>query len=145
MNNVDKKMLNRIYQDTKIGVLASNEVLKKCNEQDFKKIVEDQKEAYEKLATECEEIASANDIRICDNSFFKKAKQIAMLNMSLFFDETDRHIAELMITGSVMGVLDIIKAQYDMPNADKSIQIIAKKLQTMQEDYVESLKEYLEG
>lgn len=145
MNNTDKKLLNRMYQDARIGIIASNEVLKKCNEQDFKKIIQAQKEDYDKIASSCEEIANANNIKLCDNNILKKMKQLTMINVSLFFDESDRHIAELMITGSVMGVLDIIKALYDMPDADKSIIDIGKKLQLLQENYVEKLKTYLEG
>ena len=145
MNKVDRKLLNRVYQDSKIGVLAANEVMKKTNEQKFKDIIQTQKEDYEKIADQCEEIAEKNNLKIYDNSFFKKMKQVAMINFSLFFDETDRHIAEIMITGSVMGVLDVIKSLYDLSNADQSIKDLAKKLQILQEDYVEKLKVYLEG
>jgi len=145
MNYADKKLLNRIYQDARIGVIASNEVLKKCNEQPFKELIKAQSDDYNKIATECEEIAKTNNEKLYDNNFFKKAKQITMLNITLFFDESDRHIAELMITGCVMGIVDILKALYDLAGAEKTLIDLAKKLKTMQESYEKKLKIYLEG
>ena len=78
------------------------------------------------------------------NSFFKKIKQTVMLNFMLFVDKTDRHIAELMITGSVMGIIDSIKSLYDLDKADEEIINLGRKLQAMQEKYVDDLKLYLQ-
>ena len=40
MNDVDKKLLTRIYQDSRIGLLATEEVLEKCTDEKFKELIE---------------------------------------------------------------------------------------------------------
>lgn len=144
MTDVDKKLLTRIYQDAKVGTLGSEEVLEKCTDEKFKALISRQMSSYDLIAKECETIAKSNKIVLPDNSFFKKIKQTVMINFSLFFDGSDRHIAEMMITGTTMGIIDAIKSLYDLDKADDEIVKIGKKLQSMQEKYVEDLKVYLQ-
>ena len=110
MTDIDKKLLTRIYQDAKIGTLGSEEVLEKCTDDKFKELISSQMSEYDLIAKECETIAKSNKIELPDNNFFKKIKQTAMINFSLFFDGSDRHIAEMMITGTTMGIIDAIKS-----------------------------------
>lgn len=145
MNEISQKLLTRLYQDSKIGELATNEVMQKCKDISFKKIILDQSEQYTQIAKECEEIAKTNDYELMDNSKFKQFRQKAMINMSLFFNCNDRRIAEMMITGTVMGIIDSIKALYDLDKSETEIIALGKKLKVMQEKFVECLKKYLEG
>lgn len=145
MNEHSQKLLTRLYQDAKIGELGTEEVLERCTDDKFKEIISNQMAQYNLIAKECETLAKTNKIELPDNSFFKKIKQVTMINMSLLFNNKDRHIAEIMITGTVMGIIDAIKALYDLDKADEEILSIGKKLQAMQEKYVETLKTYLEG
>lgn len=145
MNEQSQKLLTRLYQDCKIGELASLEVLEKCKDVSFKEIIAKQLNQYKDIAKECEDLAKGHDIVLPDNSFFKKFKQIAMINLSLLFKGNDRRIAEMMITGTVMGIIDSIKALYDLSKAEAEVLNIGRKLQAMQEKYVEALKKYLEG
>ena len=144
MNEIDKKLLTRIYQDSRVGILATEEVIEKCKDESFKELISKQMSDYDLISKECETIAKSNKIELPDNSFFKKIKQLTMLNFSLLLDRSDRHIAELMITGTVMGIIDAIKSLYDLDEADSNIVAIGKRLQTLQERYVEDLKVYLE-
>lgn len=144
MTDVDKKLLTRIYQDARVGTLGSEEVLEKCTDEKFKALISKQMSSYNVIAKECETIAKTNNIHLPDNSFFKKIKQTVMINFSLFIDKSDRHIAEMMITGTTMGIIDAIKSLYDLDSADEEIVKIGKKLQAMQERYVEDLKDYLQ-
>lgn len=139
----DKKLLTRIYQDAKIGTLAIEEVIKKTQNEKFKELISNQQNQYDLIAKEADVIAKANDVSLPDNNFFKKIKQIAMINLSLLANCTDRRIAEMMITGTVMGIIDAIKSIYDLEDSESEILALAKKLQTLQEKYVEDLKQYL--
>lgn len=145
MNEHSQKLLTRLYQDAKIGELGTEEVLERCTDDKFKEIISNQMAQYNLISKECETLAKTNKIDLPDNGFFKKIKQVTMINLSLLFNDKDRHIAEMMITGTVMGIIDAIKALYDLDKADEEILNIGRKLQAMQEEYVEALKAYLEG
>jgi len=120
-------------------------VLKKCTNPAFKEIISEQMKQYNAIWKECQTIAHSHNTKLPDNSVFKKMKQIVMINFSLMFKQTDRRIAEMMITGTVMGIIDAIKALYDLDKADKEIIELGKRHQLLQEKYVESLKAFLEG
>lgn len=145
MNDTDIKLLTRIYQDARVGVLGTKEVVEKCTDKRLKEVISKQMAQYSTICKECEGIAQANAINLPDNSFFKKIQQIATINMSLFFNSNDRHIVEMMITGTTMGIIDAIKSLYDLDKADKEIITLGQKLHEMQEKYVETLKVYLQG
>lgn len=145
MNEIDKKLLTRVYQDAKTGIVASNEVLDKCQDIVLKQLISNQKDLYEDTAKKCENFAQEHKTILKDNNAFKKFKQIAMINMTLFFKENDRKIAEMMLTGTLMGIIDAIKSLYDLNKADSYIFALGEDLQRMQEKYLEELKKYLQG
>ena len=143
MFEASKKLLTRIYQDAKVGSLGSTKVLEKCKNPDFKKLIENQKNSYDKIIIKCRELAKLNEINLHDINFFKKIRQTTMINFSLFIDDSDRHIAEIMITGTVMGIIDALKSLYDLEKANHKVVELGQELKSLQEKYVEDLKVFL--
>ena len=83
------------------------------------------------------------DVEVKGNSFFKKLKQSMMLYFSLWTDKSPRHIVELMITGTVMGIVDTIKAQKDLKTKNEELNNLVVEFREMQELFYEKLKKQL--
>ena len=66
-----------------------------------------------------------------------------MLYMSLWADKSARHIVELMITGTVMGIVDTIKAEKDLKTKNEELNAMVAEFKQMQEDFYEKLKKQL--
>ena len=98
---------------------------------------------YEKFANKCDVFAINNDFEIKENSFFKKTKQTAMLYMMLWMDKSPRHIVEMMINGTVMGIVDTIKAEKDLKTKNEELNQMVAEFKQMQEDFYEKLKKQL--
>ena len=98
---------------------------------------------YEKFANKCDIFAINNDVEIKENSMFKKLKQTTMLYFSLWADKSPRHIIELMITGTVMGIIDTIKAQKDLKTENEELNAMVVEFKKIQEDFYEKLKKQL--
>ncbi len=143
MDKKEKELLNRIYQDATVGMLAIDKILKKIKDESLRKLFSKQYEDYEKYADRCDVLAEANGAEIKENSFFKKFKQSAMLYMSLWMDKTPRHIVEMMISGTVMGIIDSIKAEKDLKPKNEELKILIVEFKKMQEDFYEKLKKQL--
>ncbi len=143
MEKTEIELINRVYQDATVGTLAINKVLKKTEDETMKKLFKKQFEMYETFADKCEKFAANNDVELKENSFFKKAKQTTMLYMSLWMDGSARHIVELMITGTVMGVVDTIKAEKDLKTKNEELNAMVVEFKKMQEDFYEKLKKLL--
>lgn len=143
MEKTEINLVNRIYQDATVGMLAIDKVLKKIENQTLRGLFEKQYDMYDKFAQKCDIFAANNDIELKENSYFKKIKQIAMLYMSLWFDKTPRHIVEMMISGTVMGVVDTIKAEKDLKTKNQELKDMVVEFKQMQEDFYEKLKKQL--
>ena len=143
MEKKEIDLINRIYQDATVGTLAIDKILKKTNNEELKKLFTKQFDMYEKFANKCDIFAINNDVEIKENSMFKKLKQTTMLYFSLWADKSPRHIIELMITGTVMGIIDIIKAQKDLKTANEELNAMVVEFKKIQEDFYEKLKKQL--
>lgn len=140
MEKVEIQLLNRMYQDATVGMLAIDKILKKLEDENLKKLFKKQFEMYEAFANKCDVLANSNDTEVKENSFFKKLKQSAMLYFSLWTDKTPRHIIEMMISGTVMGVVDTIKAEHDLKTKNVELNEMVVEFKKIQEDFYEKLK-----
>lgn len=143
MEKTELQLLNRIFQDAQIGMLAIDKILKKLENEKLKTLFKKQFESYEKFGEKCNAIAVENDEELKENSFFKKFKQSTMLYFSLWTDKTPRHIVEMMITGTVMSIVDAIKAEKDLKTKNEEINNLVVEFKQMQEDFYEKLKKQL--
>ena len=143
MEEKEIKLANRVFQDATVGMLAIDKILKKIENEPLRKVFIKQYDMYEKFANKCDIFAANNDFDLKENSFFKKAKQTAMLYMSLWMDKTPRHIVEMMISGTVMGIIDTIKAGKDLNTKNQELNLMVDEFLKMQEDFYEKLKKQL--
>ena len=143
MEKVDVDLLNRMYQDAKVGMLAIDKILKKIENETLRKLFAKQYDMYEKFASKCDAIAMEKEVVVKDNSFFKKFKQATMLYFMLWTDKSPRHIVEMMINGTVMGIVDTIKAEKDLKTKDEELKNMVVEFRQIQEDFYEKLKKQL--
>lgn len=143
MEKEEMLLINRIYQDATVGMLAIDKILKKIENEQLKKLFAKQFEMYEKFANKCDIFATKNDFEVKENSFFKKTKQTAMLYMMLWMDKSPSHIIEMMINGTVMGIIDTIKAEKDLKTKNEELNLMVVEFKKMQEEFYEKLKKQL--
>lgn len=143
MEKKEIDLTNRVFQDATVGMLSIDKILKKIENENLKKLFEKQYSMYEKVANKCDMFAIANDFEVKENSFFKKIKQTTMLYFSLWTDKSPRHIVEMMISGTVMGIVDTIKAQNDLKTKNEELNLMVDEFRKMQEEFYEKLKKQL--
>ena len=143
MEKKELQLVNRIYQDATVGMLAIDKILKKINNEQLRKLFSKQYDMYEKFANKCDIFAVSNDAEVKENSFFKKTKQTARLYMMLWMNKSPRHIVEMMINGTVMGIVDTIKAEKDLKTKNEELNQMVVEFKNIQEDFYEKLKKQL--
>ena len=75
-----------------------------------------------------------------------KAARTAMklgLELQTAVNRTDDHIAEMVIQGATMGIIEMTKARNTYPDADDSASGIASRFIVMQDDIIHRQKAYL--
>ncbi len=137
------KYLTSLYQTTCTGLQSIEEMMAKVEEEDFKTLLSDMYSGYDLISKECEMLAKSENIDLKDNNWFEKAKLWSSINMSTLMDKSSRKIAELMILGTVMGLVQCLKDYKDFEGVDKELSAICEKLKDFQEDNYQKLKKFI--
>ncbi len=143
MEKKEINLTNRMYQDATVGMLAIDKILKKIENGTLKNVFAKQYEMYKSFCEKCNVFAANNDFELKENSFFQKLKQTTMIYFSLWMDKTPRHIVEMMINGTVMGIIDTIKAEKDLKTKNPDLNQMVINFREIQEDFYEKLKKQL--
>ena len=148
MENMEKEMiteyLNAVYQNIRTAIQSIEDILPKVKDDQLKKELASEEDKYLILEKECELLAKAEKIDgIKDNTWLEKAKLWSSINMSTMTDKTNRHIAELMLMGTFMGVITCYKDESDHKNISPEIDEILAKLKELERNNIEALLPYL--
>lgn len=141
----EKELLISIYQNTSTAMQSINDLIKKTEDKKFIDLLNAQYKRYDKFQAKTEKLAHENQVELKDNNWFEKAKLWSSVQMSTIADNSTRHLAELMLVGTVMGTLTCYKNKIDYKNANKSSLALLEELETLEENNFDELKKYLKG
>ena len=136
--------LNAIYQNIKTAVQSIEDILPKVKENSLQRELANEQDKYMALEKECELFAKAEKIEgIKDNNWLEKARLWGSINMSTMTDKTTRHIAELMLLGTFMGVLTCEKDRADHKGVSSELDEILTNLKELERNNIDALMPFL--
>ncbi|MEG0546723.1 MAG: hypothetical protein RR552_06000 [Oscillospiraceae bacterium] len=141
--NGNAELLNFIYQNSEMGVETIKQLLKIANEEKFLSQLNFQLKEYEAINSDAKNLLNQNNFTEKDISAFEKLTTYLMINMKTMTDKSSQRIAEMMIIGSNMGIINAIKNIRKYSNAEKDIVDLMKKLLEFEENNVKALKIFL--
>lgn len=138
------KYLNAIYQNTRTAIQSIEDIITKVEDKDLISELSREEDEYSVLAKECENFAKAEKIEnLKDNNWIEKAKLWSSINMGTMTDKTTRHIAELMLLGTFMGIITCIKDKDDHRNISPELDEILDKLYNFERANIDRLLPFL--
>lgn len=148
MESLEKELmteyLNAVYQNIRTAIQSIEDILPSVKDEELKKELASEEDKYLILEKECELLAKAEKIDgIKDNTWLEKAKLWSSIKMSTITDKTNRHIAELMLMGTFMGVVTCYKDQSDHKGVSPELDEILEKLKELEKNNIEALFPYL--
>ena len=132
-----------IYQNANVGMQSIHDILPKVENEDLAIELRKQYEEYENISSQLKAFAKNNNFELKENNFFEKARMWVSINMSTLTDNTTRHITELLLIGSVMGLTTCYKDKYDHKNVNPQLDKILENLEQLQESNFNRLKTFL--
>ena len=132
-----------IYQNANVGMQSINDILPKVESEDLARELRKEYAEYESISQSLRKFAKENNFELKENNFFEKAKMWVSVNMSTLSDNSTRHIAELLLVGSVMGLTTCYKDRYDHKNVNSELDKILDELETIQETNFNRIKVFL--
>lgn len=142
-NELYVRFLNSIYQNTSTALQSIEEMLPKVDNEEFKKELSEQYSAYDLISRECEMIAKSENINIKDNNLFEKLRMWSSINLGTLTDKSTRHIAEMFLLGTVMGIVQCLKDIKDYEGVSEELSDLCEKLLDLEETNYQKLKHYL--
>ena len=142
--NANAELLNFVYQNSQMGMETIDHILEISEDGDFRKYLESQKEEYKTINKKSMEKLNDNGYDEKSISAFNKMSAYIMINFKTLTNKSSSHIAEMLINGSNMGIVDgtkqISKYEHD---AEKDILSLMKQLIDFEQKNIEELKKFL--
>ena len=66
-----------------------------------------------------------------------------MIDLQTLTDRSASHVAEMMMIGSNMGVINAVKNLKKYPEGDKQVRALMERLLRFEEDNIQQLKKFL--
>lgn len=141
--NGNVELLNFIYQNSQMGVVTINQLIGITKDDNFKSLLESQYNEYNEIHNQAQKLLNANGFDEKGISAFEKIRTYLMINMQTLTDKSSSHIAEMMIIGSNMGVINAVKNIKKYKDAEPEILNLMERLLRFEENNIQELKQYL--
>lgn len=141
--NENVELLNFVYQNSQMGIETLHQLIGIVKDNKFKERLESQYREYKMINKESEKLLNSNGYDEKGISAFDKIRTYLMINIQTLTNKSTSHIAEMLIIGSNMGVIDAIKNLKKYENAEKEINKLMDRLLKFEEDNIKELKDYL--
>ncbi len=142
-NNVDIAVLNSVYRNARTGAQAIDDLLPKARDTSFISDLETQRQEYDSIGTEAAtRITGLGAAPESVGEMKKMGMKMGVAMNTMTNDETE-HLAELMIKGSNMGIVQMTKVINGHREASPETLGLAQKLINCEHDNITRLKAYL--
>lgn len=140
----NKNTLDELNKGCAMGMDAIDNILEKVENREFKKILKDEYDKYKTIHQRIEDkYPEYSNEEPTETSAMNKAMTMMMTEMKLMSDHSDSKIAELLLQGTNMGIIEGKKLLNHKENLDKEVERILKDFVEMQEASVETYKKFL--
>lgn len=140
---MNPSLTKEVYKAAQAGLTAIHTVIPKISDQALRKKVEQQGACYQNISKKAEEMLHHNGMLPQELSAMQKATMWGAIQMHTIADASPEHIAEIMINGTTMGIVDLTKKINDLPDADETDKKFAKEYIASEEKHIEGLKAFL--
>ena len=143
MPDQELKLLNSLYKNASMGTSTIKTILPKVKNPQLCQELETQLDNYQESCRSLQEHLAPEDIK---SDVIKKLTQTytdTSVMLSTMMDSSASHIAEMMIQGTNMGVIEITKALNSDKNAPSSLKSQAESMLKKEQRYIDKLKYYL--
>ena len=139
----DRALLNYVYQNAEMGTRTIDKLLGIVEDKEFLRHLEAQKKEYSAFEREAGNLLEQNGCDARGLSALEKMGAYLMIDMQTLTDRSASHVAEMMMIGSNMGVINAVKNLKKYPEGDKRVRALMERLLRFEEDNVQQLKKFL--
>lgn len=142
--NANVELLEYIFQNTQMGLITIPQIMEKTTDEDLKHALNSQLQEYVKINDCAKEYLCKENTKPKEVGEMAKMSSSLMTQMKTMMDSSTSNIAEMMINGNTMGVIEIIRKinQYKETVQAEYLHL-AEKLQKTEESNLSEMKKFL--
>ncbi|AGA69049.1 hypothetical protein Desdi_1556 [Desulfitobacterium dichloroeliminans LMG P-21439] len=141
--NGNAELLNFVYQNSQMGVATLNQLIEIIEDNKFKNHLKSQYQEYQEFHKAAEDMLKENGFDEKGISALEKIRTYLMISFDTLTDKSPSHIAEMLIVGSNMGIINAVKNIKKYQDAEAHILKLMERLLRFEENSVQELKVYL--
>lgn len=141
--NINLTILNEIGKAAKMGMDSIKYVSDKVEDENLKENLTTQYSSYSKIADKVNvEFEKYGEI---PDETPTKDKMMAWsgVQMNTMIDKSNSHIAEILIQGGNMGIIECQKLINHNPHAEENVKNILNEFMTLQQNNIDKMKQFL--
>ena len=136
-------VLNEINKGIKMGMDSISNISEKVQDDRFKQDLKYQYDQYNKILNKVNNELTNYDDFPKELNPMQKAMGWMSVEFNTMTDQSNSKIAEMMIKGTNMGIIEGVKLLNQNPDADENVKNIVNGFVQFQENTIEQLKKYL--
>ncbi len=144
MMSQNREFLNFIYQNAEMGRTTIPKLLEKVDDEGFRSLLHEQLQEYQAVGEEAGRLIQEDGGEPKEIGTMQKMGADMMLQMQTLVDDSSSHVAEMMMKGSNMGIIEITKHLHQYPEADRKVVHLANDLLRIEQRNLDELKQYLQ-
>ena len=142
-NNDSQKLLIAIYKNVRIATQSIENILSSTKLNDITVELSRELSQYYVFEKEVVMLSQSKDYNLKDNSFIQKTQVWISVKLNLLSSSCAQHIAEMMLVGTMMGIIDLVKAVVNHNCAEEEIINLANSVESFERKNIEKLFEIL--
>ncbi len=137
------ELLQRTLENARMGEDALGQLLDKARDQRLREELMRQQDQYRAVVRSAEsQLYAAGAVPRAKTGLARAGAWMGM-EMETLMDRSPEHLADMVIQGSTMGVIEMTKARNELSDADAQAQGIASDFVAKQQDGIDRMKAFL--
>ncbi len=141
--NQTHQLLQAIVENARTGADACDQLLSRTDDIEIRRELMLQRQQYQEAARDAETRLYNEGVEPQPKGPMARAGMWMGMQINTMMDRSPSHIADIVIQGSTMGVVEMTKARNSYPDADAHAQGIAANFITQQQEAIDRLKTFL--
>ena len=137
------ELLNFISQNAKMGVETLSRLVQITQEEEFKNYLTEYLDGYQSFLSDADKRLKKKKEESKDLSPMAKVMSYLSLSFNTMIDKSPSHVAEMVMQGCSMGIIDITKRIKQYSGAEKTALTLAEKLLKFEQKNFSRLQKFL--
>lgn len=143
MKNENTALLNGIYKASAIGIEATKIIFPKVKDRPLRRQVAQQYFDYQTTSSKIKNLMHYNGKTPKEKDIFQKMMIRGSVRLNTMMNKEPKHIAELMVGGTGMGIVQVTKNLNNYDGADTQVKKIAEDFLVNEQRNIDELKKHL--